>query len=312
MLQPFLAAENSNIVQLHLSMEQGHFHFQSSTENAQSSNIVEQWFPCVRTFPERVNPSTLYLISYVDIERFLRNVRESKNEIHLILEKSISDEKDQHESLRRILAAISEQGKLTSLKCRLRENPDGFPMKTIVDMVKKCRLLRSLQIELNDKHKFELKSFVPCLVRHTIELNVCIHIPWDDVEYNTTVLISPDGNEAHNPGNQVNESVPDSFVYIDLKPVEGEFMTDDGTLCQESVYVQSKGQWNVDDDVGSYPHSVKVTAGLQKCPNLQFLHFGNCNLLDTQCDIVARSIQNAPLLRELDLGSCKIGNDIIY
>jgi len=290
MLQPFLAAENSNIVQLHLSMEQGHFHFQLSTENAQSSNIVEQWFPCVRTFPERVNPSTLYLISYVDIERFLRNVRESKNEIHLILEKSISDEKDQHESLRRILAAISEQGKLTSLK---------------------CRLLRSLQIELNDKHKFELKSFVPCLVRHTIELNVCIHIPWDDVEYNTTVLISPDGNEAHNPGNQVNESVPDSFVYIDLKPVEEKFMTDDGALCQESVYVQSKGQWNVDDDVGSYPHLVKVTAGLQKCPNLQFLHFGNCNLLDTQCDIVARSIQNAPLLRELDLGSCKIGNYII-
>jgi len=142
MLQPFLlAAENSNIVQLHLSMEQGHFHFQSSTENAQSSNIVEQWFPCVRTFPERVNPSSLNLMSYVDMERFLQNVCESDHEIHLILEKSISDDNDQHESLRRFLAAISEQGKITSLKCCLRENPDGFPMKTIVDMVKKCRRL---------------------------------------------------------------------------------------------------------------------------------------------------------------------------
>jgi len=310
-LQPFLlAAETSNIVQLRLSTEKGHFLFQSSTENNNKScNIVEQWFPCVRTFPGQANPSSLYLASSADMERFLQNIRESEHEIHLILEKSFSDDEDQHESLRRILAAVSEQGKLTSLKCCFRENPTGFPMKAMVKVLEKCTLLRSLHIELMDEQKFDSQPLVACLVQHTIELKVYLYNSRNDAESETIVLISPDRNvlQVQNRRNHGFHSVPDNFVRIEM-PHSLEFMTDEATPYEAFIDLVNQERWYQDDKVKRYPHSMRVTAGLHKSPNVQFLHFGNCSLSDTQCDIVSLAIQNSPLLQVLDLHRCKIAD----
>jgi len=311
MLQPFLTDENSNVVQLRLSMEQSHINFHASTKNGQSSDIVKQWFPCVQTFPGRINPVSLHLASFVEMERFLQNICESDHEIHLILEKSLSDDQDQHENLRRILAAVSAQGKLATLKCCLRENPNGFPIKTIMHMLEKCKLVRSLHIELIKQHKFDLQPLFTCLMGHTIELKVCLYNYRDDAECETTFLISPERSTMQNP-RKVKPSVPDSFVHIDLKPFMEDFMKNCATPCEKCVNVQNQTRWWLDKDEGRYPYSVKVIAGLHKRPNLQCLHFGNCSLSDTQCDMVVRAIQNAPLLGILELRYCKIKSDNSY
>jgi len=313
MLQPFLLeAENASIVQLRLSTEKSHIFFQSSTENnGKTCNIVEQWFPCVRTFPGRVNPVSLYLASSVDLERFLNNIRESDHEIHLILEKSFSDDQDQHECLRRIIAAISKQRKLTSLKCCFRKNPNGFPMKTMIDMVKECCRLRYLHIELMDEHRFDSKTLVTCLKRHTTELKVCFYNSRNDAESETTVLISPDRNafQVQNQRSQFFPSVPDNFVHINM-PQSSELLADEATPCEAFIDKTIKERWYQNDKTKKYPHSLRVTAGLHTSPNLQFLHFGHCSLSDTQCDMVSLAIQkNAPLLKALELHHCKISDD---
>jgi len=258
----------------------------------------------------QVNPVSLYLVSLVEMEQFIQNARDSDYEFHLILEKFISDDKDQHESLRRVLAAVSEQGKLTSLKCCLRENPDGFPMKTMVDMIKKCHRLRSLHIELIDEHKFALRPLVTCLKGHTIELKVCLYNSRHDVESETTVLISPDQNalQVQNQRNDVFHSVPDNFVRIDTPQSQG-FVTDEATPCEAFIDLDNQELWHLKHRLKGYAHSFRITAGLHTCPNLQSLHFGNCSLSDTQCDMVSLAIQNAPLLQSLVLHRCKIGDD---
>ncbi len=315
MLQPFLlqvAAENSNnIVQLRLSTEKSHVFFQSATEkNGKSCNIVEQWFPCVRTFPSQVNTSSLYLASSVDMERFLNTIRESDHEIHLILEESLSDDQDQHESLRRILAAVSEQGKLTSLKCCFRENSTGFPMKTMVQVLEKCRLVRYMHIELMDEQKFDSQPLVTCLKGHTIELKACLYNSRNDAESEMTILISPDQNvlQVQNQRNQIYHSVSDNFVRIDM-PQDPGFVTDEAIPCEVLIDLNIQELWHQKDHVKKYAHLFRITAGLHKCPNVQFLHFGNCSLSDAQCDMVSLAIQNAPLLQVLDLQRCKIGDD---
>jgi len=252
------------------------------------------------------------LASSVDMERFLQNIRESEHEIHLILEKSLSDDQDQHESLRRILAAIAKQGKLTSLKCCFRENPTGFPMKTMVQVLEKCRVVRYLHIELMAEHKFGLQPLVTCLKGHTIELKRFLYNSRNDAESEMTILISPDRNapQVQNHRNQIFHSVSDNFVRIDMPQSPG-FVTDEATPCEAHIDLENQELWHQKDHVKKYAHSFRITAGLHtKCPNVQFLHFGNCSLSDMQCDMVSLAIQrNAPLLQALDLQRCKIGDD---
>jgi len=160
-----------------------------------------------------------------------------------------------------------------------------------------------------DEQKFDSQPLVACLVQHTIELKVYLYNSRNDSESETIVLISPDRNvlQVQNRRNHGFHSVPDNFVRIEM-PHSLEFMTDEATPYEAFIDLVNQERWYQDDKVKRYPHSMRVTAGLHKSPNVQFLHFGNCSLSDTQCDIVSLAIQNSPLLQILDLHRCKIAD----
>ncbi len=135
----------------------------------------------------------------------------------------------------------------SNLKCCLRENPNGFPIKMIMHMLEKCKLVQFLYIELIKQHKFDLQPLFTCLMGHTIELKVCLYSYRDGAKCESTFLISPERSAMQNP-RKVKPSVPDSFVHIDLKPLTEDFMKNCATPCKKCVNVQNQTQWWLNKD----------------------------------------------------------------
>jgi hypothetical protein len=259
LLQRCIEPNDPNVARLAIGLEQG--------ANGKLNLSLCSWLHC------SFNSANFKL------EEFLESVRLSNVNTDLILYGPITDDQDEHRSIRQALEAFGDQGKLISLECSLVPN-------CVTELIQKSKQLRTLKLCLNGSIGHDFRELTRCLEQHP-SLESFSLLTSFDYDFNRVVRQIPGNQEMFDMLGAALVSTP-KLTEVKLR-VNGQDAGRPAWRCPFSVHI--------------------LKSLLERRTSLLFLSLTRCRFSEDQSRVLATGLASAQSLEKLTLLSCELGND---